>query len=139
MYKNVIEKYAKKGWLKYGMKTFSSMERLWAAGRLYSDYVKSRRLSVGVVNPLEAKVDGGLKNYAFAGSLKAKDDFLKAFSVLSPLWKKMIECVVLEDKELEVFENGYEKNIKKAKKELSAALDCLILHYMAQKQKRGER
>ena len=64
---------------------------------------------------------------------------MKAFSVLSPLWKKMIECVVLEDKELEVFENGYEKNIKKAKKELSAALDCLILHYMAQKQKRGER
>ena len=139
MYKNMIEKYAQKGWLKHGIKTFSSSERLWAAGRLYSDYVKSRRLSVGVVNPLEAKVDGGLKNYAFAGSLKAKDDFLKAFSVLSPLWKKMIECVVLEDKELEVFENGYEKNIKKAKKELSAALDCLILHYMAQDQKRGER
>ena len=139
MYKNVIEKYAKKGWLKYGMKTFSSMDRVWAAQRLYRDYAGSRRLSVGVVNPFEVKVDGGQKNFAFEGSLKAKDDFLKAFSVLSPLWKKMIECVILEDKELDILEIGYEKNIKKAKKELSAALDCLILHYMAQKQKRGEK
>ena len=45
----------------------------------------------------------------------------------------------MEDKELDILEIGYEKNIKKAKKELSAALDCLILHYMAQKQKRGEK
>jgi len=131
----MIERYAKNGWLKHGAKMFGSGDRLWAARRLYFDYVKSRGGSVGVIDTERPKVDGGKKDFDLRGNSAARENFLKAFKVLNPLWQKMIEKIVLEDKELEILTLDYKKNLAKAKKELSAALDCLILHYMAQDQK----
>lgn len=138
MYKMVIDKYAKNGWLKYGAKTFSSGDRLWAARRLYFDYIKSRPRSLGVIDMTHPKVDGGIKNADLGGNLEAKDAFLKAFGALNPLWQQIVERVVLEDKEIEVEKFEYKKNLLKVKKELSAALDYLILHYFSQDEREAE-
>jgi len=131
MYQMMIEKYAKKGWLKHGMKAFSSDDRLWAAKRLRRDYLNSRGKSVGVINPLDPKVDGGRTDFGLMGNLEAKEAYIKAFGALPLCWRKMIEKVVLRDETLEILKLGYIKNLKEAKKQLSMALDCLILHYLS--------
>ncbi len=130
MQRFVLEKYAKKGWLKYGMKNFGTMERLWAARRIYADYIRCKERSVGVVDPLKPKVDGGKFDYGLKGNLDAKDAFLKAYGSLSAPSQRIIDTFVFGD------EVSYKKTLDKKmlnllKRQLCAALDCLILHYLA--------
>lgn len=138
MYRTVIEKYAKKGWLKYGIRSFNSMDRLWAALLLQRDYINSRESSVGIVNPMVPKVDGGKDEFGLRGNLRAKNNFLKAFSALLPRWRDLIETVVLENCELDISTLRNAASLKNAKKELSAALDCLVLYYMSREEKQAD-
>ena len=137
MYQMMIDKYARKGWLKYGMKTFSSGDRVWAAKRLKRDYEKGLGSSVGVSNPMMIKVDGGRRD-GFRGNIEAKDAYMKAFAVLTPLGQRIIEKIVLNDEEITIFENTDKGKIKTFKKELSSALDCLLLHYLSKESKGRE-
>lgn len=134
MYQMVIEKYEKQGWLKYGIKSFCSLDRLWAARLIYRDYINGMESSVGVVNPMMPRVDGGKNNFGLKGNLKAKNNFLKAFGTLLPRWRNLIEIVVLENRELDQSVLKDKSNLRVIKKELSAALDCLILYYISRKE-----
>lgn len=132
MKETVLEKYAKKGWLKFGNKKFSSSDRLFIGRRFYGDYVKSHALSYGVVDLEKPRVDGRLLNFSDE-MIDMKDAFLKAYESVSKKYRPLISKVVLEDKELKFKKENYVHELEVTKENLCLALDELIFFYQNKK------
>ena len=132
MRETVLEKYAKKGWLKFGNKKFSGGDRLFAGHRFYTDYVKSHALSYGVVDLKKPRVDGGFWGWSDE-MIDLKDSFLKAYESISKKYRPLISKVVLEDKELKFEKQNYVHDLEVAKENLCLALDELIYFYYGKK------
>ncbi len=132
MAKSVLEKYEAKGWLRGGLKIFSAKDRLWAARKLYLSYLKSSQGALKARNMEALKVDETRKTDICAARLDAMQEFLEAFRAMSLEGQKIVECVVFQDKELNIKNEAKAKEIKRA---FVQALDCLTLFYY---EKRGE-
>jgi len=127
MEKTILEKWYRKGWLKYGLKTFNALDRLTAGRIFYRDYITSRIFSVGVIDHERPAVDGGIFKNTVESKLAAKDKFLKAYKLVPLKYRPMVEKIVLENKDIDKIPNKTEK------KTLCEALDFLVCYYAEKK------
>lgn len=130
MSKSVLEKYYRKGWLKYGFKLFRQEDRLNAGQRFYEAYAKSHVLSVGVVDFLKPFVDGGLKGNLNENRLIGNEAFLKILKKLSIEEREILEKVIICEEAFDENALRKEKRLGQIKKTLCRALDCLIFYYL---------
>ena len=119
-----------KGWMDQGIKTFSALDRLWAARRLYLSYVKSRENNLSSPDLARPKVDGGVKTDMSFGRLNAIEEFITAFKSIPFEARGLVEAIVLEEREVEIKNKKKTRDLKRI---FSKALDCLILFYMQKK------
>lgn len=129
---NILEKMAAAGWLDYGNRKYSAVDRLSAGARLWRDFYLGGLTELRANDLGKIKVDGG-------GSGKTSDrrlDFRNAYekacrAVPSEFWQ-VVRQVVVEDKPLKA--EGSERQVKyelyRQRVDLCRGLDRLIEHYL---------
>lgn len=129
---SVLEQLAQYGWLEYGSRKFTALDRLSAGKRFYSDFHASGMQSLGVNDMERIKVDGGGNDSAPEYVLMARERFVRALRAINPDFFPVIHKVVLEDKMFSVTGSARGKTKEKAYKctLLCLGLDELIYHYL---------
>ena len=129
---SVLEQLAQYGWLDYGSRKFTALDRISAGKRFYSDFQASGMQSLGVNDMERIKVDGGGNDSAPEYVLMARERFVRALRAINPDFFPVIHKVVLEDKMVAL--KGTEWIKIKQKTHLCTflclGLDELICHYL---------
>ena len=135
---SLIETYYKKGWLKCGIQTFSAADRLMAAQKIHELYISLEDTSAGVVDLQKPRVDGGK-------IFDPTDRFFNTRPKFFSLWKKLpqkhrllLETVVLKNRK-PFLEKIDTQHLNQFKKDLNAALDCLIFAFLEQSGSKEEK
>lgn len=129
---NQLESYAKKGWLKYGMRGIRAEERLAAGLKFQRDFFHSRIDTMTAINWAKEKVDTSINAELPPFVWDARKRFVKALRAVKPVNLRAIQLVVLEDKPLKVRYTGsddYSFYNAVAKKVLCGGLDDLAIFY----------
>lgn len=126
----LIERYFRKGWLKFGDKRIDAEIRLDCANRLATDFYFSR-FSSPAVDWQKERVDGGNSKGEPDRVLDARDRFFKAIRSVPPEFWGVVQSVVLEEKRPKFMEtkklNEYALFVHKV--DLCRGLDRLAWHY----------
>lgn len=128
---SLIEIYYKKGWLKSGIQTFSAADRLMAAQRIYQLYISLEDTSAGVVDLHKPRVDGGKIFDPAERFFNSRKAFFNLWKKLSAEHRLLLETIVLKNRK-PFLEKIDAQHIRQFKKDLNAALDCLIFAYLEQ-------
>ncbi|MBO4284734.1 MAG: hypothetical protein J5895_00695 [Alphaproteobacteria bacterium] len=128
---SLIETYYKKGWLKCGDHTFSATDRFVAAQKIQQLYDSLEDISIGVVDLQKPRVDGGKIFDPADRYFDTRKAFLNLWKKLSQKHQMLLETIVLKNQK-PYLEKIDAQHIRQLKKNLNAALDCLIFAYSEQ-------
>ena len=99
---NTLERYARDGWLDFGDKRYSALDRVSAGNRLGRDFYLARLEPVCANDVRKVKVDGHGSAVLPEKVLEARDRFNKAMlSVPHEFWQ-VVNRVCCEDKEFAI-------------------------------------
>lgn len=133
--KTVLRKYFDKGWLKFGSRKITALDRLNVGNRFYADFYKSGIADFKIPDLGKPRVDGGNNKGTPDFVLDARARFNAAFQTLSGDQAKIVMRVVCYDKFIKVPNLDYRHNIEVAKEKLCEGLDVLFFHYFGEPQK----
>ncbi len=136
----VLERYGKNGWLDFGDKRYSAMDRISAGSRLARDFYLSRLEAVCANDIRKVRVDGCGSSVFSEKILDARDRFNKACAAIPHEFWGIVNKVCCEDKELEADAKAqrqrlYQKHTMVTL--LCLGLDRLIEHYRNNGQRGG--
>ena len=130
---NQLEKCKLKGWLDFGDERITSLDRLQAGQRLWTDFVKSALPSPKAINFEADHVDGGNMKQMPESVAMARQRFHEAIRSIKyyPAWF-MVRTIVLEDRKVVirgVSKRQHNHEIEMLKGDLCRGLDTLAWHY----------
>lgn len=131
---NQLEKCKVKGWLDFGDKRITSLDRLQAGNKLFIDFTKCCFPSARAINYEQDRVDGGNMKNLSESIIMARHRFnqaIKIFPKYSPQWF-MVQAIVLEDRKVVVRKmtsRQYNHEMELLKEDLCQGLDALAYHY----------
>ena len=130
---NVLERCSRDGWLDFGNRRYSAMDRVSAGNRLGRDFYLSGLETVSANDVRRVRVDGSGTVSLPEKMLLARDRFNKAMCAIPYEFWPVVSRVCCEDKEFEV-ENGSERQRAYARHRsailLCLGLDRLIGYYL---------
>lgn len=129
---NTLEKYERKGWLKYGNKYIGANEKLSAGRRFYCDFRRGHIETMTAIDWTKDRVDGGNQRDLPPSAWDARSRFIKALRAISSVYLPVVARVVLDDKPLcipKLDSAQYNHDLEMAKEYLCCGLDNLALHY----------
>ncbi len=129
---NTIEKYADKGWLKFGDKRYSSEDRLDVAARFRKDFFLSRLEHMPATDFAADRVDGGGQKELPDSVWDARRRLEKAIKSLKKIHFDIVVAVCLEDRPLRIRKESsaqYNHDLEIAKEYLCRGLDSLLWNY----------
>lgn len=128
-----LEQYARKGWLDFGDKRFTALDRLSAGLRLMKDFYHGHFESVCANDMRKVKVDGHGNSTLQEEALDARNRYLEAMKAIPAEFWGVTRQVCIEDKPIAANDNGSRTEklheAYSSKKDLCRALDRLIEHY----------
>lgn len=129
---NTLERYATVGYLNFGAKRYTAIDRVGAGKRLYRDFYLSGVQSVGAVDMSKIRVDGMGSIEESSRRLHHLDCYQKAMAVVPSEFWPVVRRVCLEDKPLKA--QGTKLDIKRQlyalRVDLCRGLDRLCDFYM---------
>ena len=129
---NVLERYAAAGYLDFGAKKYTAVDRVGAGKRLYRDFYLSGVQSVGAIDMSRIRVDGQGNIEETSRRLHHLDCYQKAMAVVPSEFWPTVRRVCLEDKPLKA--QGTKLDIKRQlyalRVDLCRGLDRLCDFYL---------
>lgn len=130
---NQLEKCKVKGWLDFGDKRITALDRLQAGQRLFIDYTKSCLPSTKAINFELDRVDGGNMKEMPESVAMARQRFHEAIRAIKEysVWF-MVRTIVLEDRKVglrKLSSHQYNHEMELMKEDLCQGLDILAFHY----------
>lgn len=130
---NQLERYAEKGWLKYGRRGIRPEERLAAGLKFQRDFYHSRIDTMTAINWAKERVDTSINNEFPPYVWDARKRFVKALRAIKAQHLRAVQVVVLEDNPLKVKFTGADDDYKffnaEARRVLCGGLDDLAIFY----------
>lgn len=131
---NQLEKYKNKGWLDFGDKRITALDRLQAGRRLFVDFTNCCLPSARAINYELDRVDGGNMREIPESVAIARQKFheaIRIFPKYSPEWWT-VQIIVLEDRKIclrKLTSQQYNHEMEMLKEDLCRGLDMLAFHY----------
>lgn len=129
---NTLERYANSGWLDFGDKRYSAVDRVSAGCRLERDYYLARLETVCANDIRKVKVDGHGSAVLPESVLDARDRFNKACKAIPHEFWDIVVRVCCEDKGFILNGESDRKKVYSKHRQamvLCLGLDRLIEHY----------
>lgn len=130
---SILEQYARKGWLDFGDKKYTALDRLSAGARLNRDYYHGKFETVRANDVRKVKVDGHGDCALQEETLDARNRYLAAMKAVPAEFWDVVRSVCVEDKPIAANDNqNRTERLHEAyanKKDLCRGLDRLIEHY----------
>lgn len=129
---SVLEQLAQNGWLEYGSRKFTALDRLSAGKRFLCDFQASGIQAFCANDTERIKVDGGGDSSVPEYRLVARERFIRAVRAINTVFFPIVHKVVLDDKMVDVKGTEWIKVKQKAHlcTFLCLGLDELICHYL---------
>ena len=130
---NQLERYAEKGWLKFGLRWIRPEERLAAGLKFQRDFYHSRIDTMTAINWAKERVDASPNNEVPPFVWDARKRFVKALRAIKAENLRAVQVVVLEDNPLKVKFTGARDDYAffnaEARRVLCGGLDDLAIFY----------
>lgn len=133
---NVLERYLKKGWLRFGSNKYTDEERFRAAMKFYSDFRKGHILGVTSSSWGLEKIDGRNTN-SKEDFFDIRNRYFSALKSIPPEFWEVVRKVCIEDMDLEIEScSSARRKLEMSfalKRDLCRGLDRLIKFYLSYK------
>lgn len=129
---NQLERYNEKGWLNYGRRGITPMERLTAGLRFQKDFYHSRIDTMTAINWAKERVDTSPNTEMPPFVWDARKRFICALRAIKAEHLRAVQVVALEDRPLKVrytTKADFAQYNAEAKRLLCGGLDDLVIHY----------